>query len=76
MTTPETAKIDRAPHATAAAAADQRAETIIRDRFDELMRVWPGMASYLGIHAYDSVLPDMSRAAIEGQIAGQPALPD
>ena len=33
------------------------------------MRVWPGMASYLGIHAYDSVLPDMSRSGIEGQIA-------
>src|SRR4029078_11054788 len=51
------------------AATDAHAESLIRDRFDELMRVWPGLASYLGIHAYDGELPDMSRGALEGQTA-------
>jgi uncharacterized protein (DUF885 family) len=51
--------------------ADDSAEALIRDRFDDLMRVWPGLASYLGIHAFDAQLPDMSRAALEGQIAAE-----
>ena len=50
---------------------DDRAEALIRGRFDELMRVWPGLASYMGIHAFDAELPDMSRAALEGQIAAE-----
>ena len=47
---------------------DDRAERLIHDRFHELMRVWPGLSSYLGLHAYDSQLPDMSRDAVVGQI--------
>ncbi len=51
--------------------ADGRLEALIRSRFDALMETWPSHATYLGVHAYDGRLADLSRAAMEADMAAE-----
>jgi uncharacterized protein (DUF885 family) len=56
---------------TAGAPGDPAASALIQARFDSIMATWPGHATSLGIHRYDGRLPDLSRAAREGDIASE-----
>lgn len=53
------------------AAADARLDALIRSRFDALMETWPNQATYLGVHAHDGRLADLSRAAKEADMAAE-----
>jgi uncharacterized protein (DUF885 family) len=53
------------------ADADQQLEALITARFDAIMETWPGHATYLGIHAHDGRLADLSRAAMEADMAAE-----
>jgi len=57
--------------AEATSAADARLDALIGSRFDSLMATWPSRATYLGIHAYDDSLADLSRSAMEADIAAE-----
>lgn len=50
---------------------DERVTALIADRFDALMATWPGLATYLGIHAQDGRLANLSREAMEADIAAE-----
>ncbi len=51
--------------------ADAELETLIGARFDAFMETWPSHATYLGIHAHDGRLADLSRAATEADMAAE-----
>jgi uncharacterized protein (DUF885 family) len=51
--------------------ADAALQGIIQARFDAIMETWPAHATYLGIHAHDGRLADMSRAAKEADMAAE-----
>ena len=48
--------------------AEIELETLIKDRFESLMRRFPNFATYLGVDAYDGELSDGTRDAIEAEI--------
>ena len=52
-------------------AADVALAALIASRFDAIMETWPGYATYLGIHAHDGRLADLSRAAKEADMAAE-----
>lgn len=53
--------------------ADAHVEALIRSRFDALMEASPTLATALGIHAHDGRLADLSRAAVEHDMAAERA---
>jgi len=52
-------------------AGDAALDELIQARFDALMETWPSHATYLGIHAHDGRLADLSRAAKEADMAAE-----
>ncbi len=48
--------------------AEIELETLIKDRFESLMRRFPNFATYLGVDAYDGELSDGTRDAIQAEI--------
>lgn len=62
-------KADATLDADATLEADATLDALIQSRFDALMETWPSHATYLGIHAYDGRLADLSRAAKEADMA-------
>ena len=52
-------------------ASDARFGSLVRDHFDALMEARPTLATYLGIHAHDGRLADLSREAAEAHIASE-----
>jgi len=59
------------PSTGAVAAADAKLDALIQGRFDALMATWPSRATYLGIHAYDDRLADLSRSTVEADVAAE-----
>jgi uncharacterized protein (DUF885 family) len=58
---------------TGTAEADDELAALIGARFDALMETWPSHATALGIHAHDGRLADLSRSAMETDIAAESA---
>jgi uncharacterized protein (DUF885 family) len=50
---------------------DAQVEALIQSRFDAWVETWPGQATRFGLHQHDGRLPDLSRAAIEADIAAE-----
>jgi uncharacterized protein (DUF885 family) len=55
--------------AAATASADAAFSRLVDELVDDVLRRNPTQATYLGIHAYDSVLEDASQAAVEAESA-------
>ncbi len=51
-----------------ATAADLELDSLVRDRFDEVMRRFPVFATYLGLDEHDGQLADGSREALLAEI--------
>jgi uncharacterized protein (DUF885 family) len=51
------------PEQVATASADERFESLVKKRFDDLVERFPVYGSYLGLHQYDSRLGDSTRDA-------------
>lgn len=61
MTAPD---LDAVAAPTLATDADRAFATLVREHFEALMARSPGLATYLGIHAHDHALADLSRDAM------------
>jgi uncharacterized protein (DUF885 family) len=62
---------DAGPATPGAGALDQRFEQLVRERLDRLVAAYPIFATYLGIHSEDGRLADLSRDAVETQLAAE-----
>jgi uncharacterized protein (DUF885 family) len=55
------------------AEADAELGALVEHRFDALMETWPSHATALGIHGQDGRLADLSRSAMEADVAAEAA---